>query len=290
MAGRAALVLDGRTVDIHRASGYRFGPAVADVLAEWRPFLRWAAAHAPADTEADVDGKLGAPVPEPRQIFAVGLNYVDHATESGFVAPEKPIVFAKFPSAVCGPDETIELPTTTVDWEVELVVVIGVGGHSIATEDASDHIAGVMVGQDLSERTAQMQGQSPQFSLAKSHPKFAPTGPVLVTLDELPPLDALHIECTLDGETVQSASTTDMVFSVSDLISHISATTTLLPGDLIFTGTPGGVGMGRVPVRYLYPGATLVSRVEGVGEIVQRFVSPPSAAARTALSHSAEGG
>ncbi|MGE0214316.1 fumarylacetoacetate hydrolase family protein [Mycolicibacterium sp.] len=245
---------------------------MVEVLTEWSPFLAWAAGYAPNGTAAEVVDVLGPPVPNPRQIFAVGLNYIDHATESGFVAPTTPMIFAKFPSSVCGPEETVELPTATVDWEVELVVVVGIGGHSIPVEDAHGHIAGVMVGQDLSERTAQMQGEPPQFSLAKSHPCFAPIGPTLVTLDEIPSLDALHIECVLNGETVQSASTGDMVFTVAELVAYISRTATLLPGDLIFTGTPAGVGMGRDPVRYLAPGDTLVSRIEGVGELVQHFV------------------
>jgi 2-keto-4-pentenoate hydratase/2-oxohepta-3-ene-1,7-dioic acid hydratase in catechol pathway len=264
------LVVDRRAIDIHRASEQRFGPAMADILDDWRDFLRWYELRQPMP-EADYDvGRLGPPVPQPRQIFAVGLNYVGHARETGWEPPSAPMIFTKFASAVCGPDETVELPPGNVDWEVELVVVIGIGGHRIDAADALRHVAGVMVGQDLSERVAQMQGTPPQFSLAKSHPRFAPTGPTLVSLDEIPPIDALNIECTVNGQTVQRGSTGDMVFGVRELIAAISDTVTLLSGDLIFTGTPDGVGMGRTPPVYLGDGDIVVSTIEGIGQITQR--------------------
>ncbi|KWX67329.1 fumarylacetoacetate hydrolase family protein [Mycobacterium sp. NAZ190054] len=268
---RAVVVRDGLAFDIHQASSGVFGPAMSDILSAWADFLKWAASAYFDSGEPIADTMLGAPVPEPRQIFAVGLNYAEHATESGFTAPPAPMLFTKFQSALCGPDQAVELPDGNVDWEVELVVAIGVGGREITTDDALDHVAGAMVGQDLSERTAQMVGDPPQFSLAKSHPGFAPVGPLLVTLDEIPALDSLKIQCQLNGETVQSASTGDIIFSVPQLISYISHTATLLPGDLIFTGTPPGVGMGRSPARYLSPGDELVSSIDGLGEIRQHF-------------------
>lgn len=271
--GRAAVLQDGQLFDIGHASENRFGPTMGHVLDEWEEFCAWAE-NTKLTTVARQDGAvLNAPVPRPRQIFAIGLNYVDHAAESGFTPPIQPMVFAKFPSAVCGPDQDVVLPPGDVDWEAELVVVIGVGGYRIRRRDALNHVAGVTVGQDLSERSAQMRGEPPQFSLAKSHPGFAPTGPAMVTLDELPPLETLRIECRLNGEMVQSAMAADMVFSVPELISSISETVTLLPGDLIFTGTPSGVGMGCTPPRYIEVGDVLVSSITGLGEIVQTFVA-----------------
>lgn len=266
---RAVIVTDGCAIDIHRVSEQQFGPAMTDILDNWGDFLRWYETRPPMQ-EPDYDvSRLGPPVPQPRQVFAVGLNYVDHAKETGWEPPSAPMIFTKFTSAICGPDETVELPQGNVDWEVELVVVIGVGGHRIEAADALGHVAGVMVGQDLSERVAQMQGTPAQFSLAKSHPRFAPTGPTLVTLDEIGSIDSLSIECTVNGQTVQSGSTGDMVFGVRELIAAISATVTLLPGDLIFTGTPDGVGMGRTPPVYLADGDVVVSTIEGIGQITQ---------------------
>lgn len=272
---RAVVFTDDGAVDVHQASGGKFGPSMTDVLQEWRSFRDWCDDQSTSWTVEHIAScdVVGPPIPNARQIFAVGLNYVDHAAESGFSPPESPLVFAKFPSALCGPDATVVLPVGHVDWEVELVVAIGRGGRDIAVGDALDHVAGVMIGQDLSERVGQMNGNPPQFSMAKSYPNFAPTGPALVTLDELPSLDALRLECHLNGEIVQSASTAGMVFSVPELVAHISAITTLLPGDLIFTGTPAGVGLGRTPARFLADGDTLVSSIEHVGTITQTFVN-----------------
>lgn len=241
--------------------------------AEWPAFARWART---VDDTAAVSFRradLRAPVPRPPQIFAIGINYRDHADEAGYPPDTLPVTFTKFVSSLTGPDADVVLPAGDVDWEVELVVVIGTGGHEIGRDDAWDHVAGVTVGQDLSERVGQLEGSRPQFSLGKSHPGFSPTGPWVVTLDELPDPSDLRISCALDGETMQDSRTSRMIYDIPELIVRLSAVVTLLPGDIIFTGTPSGVGNARSPKRFIRPGETLVSRIEGVGELATRFVT-----------------
>jgi 2-keto-4-pentenoate hydratase/2-oxohepta-3-ene-1,7-dioic acid hydratase in catechol pathway len=159
------------------------------------------------------------------------------------------------------------------DWEVELVVVLGRQAHHIDPAAAWDHVAGLCVGQDISERITQMQGPAPQFGLGKSFPGFAPMGPWLVTPDEFADPDNLELGCSVDGRQVQHGTTRDLIFPVPALIAKLSAITPLLPGDVVFTGTPAGVGMGRTPQRYLADGEHLTSYVEGIGELSQTFYS-----------------
>jgi 2-keto-4-pentenoate hydratase/2-oxohepta-3-ene-1,7-dioic acid hydratase in catechol pathway len=264
LGGRAALISGDRALDVFDAGG--FGPDPMDVLENWAAFTEWAGSAPEASSPYD-PARLGPPVPRPRQVFAVALNYPPHAVEAGFEPPADPLVFTKFPTCVAGPQETVELPGDRVDWEVELVAVIGRGGHRIGEAAALGHVAGYTVGQDLSERRLQSLGKPPQFSLAKSFPGFGPTGPHLVT--ELAP-DAA-ITCLLNDEVVQKASLADMIFGVPELVSRLSAVCLLLPGDLIFTGTPAGVGNRRTPPRYLTAADVLTSRVDGLGELRTRF-------------------
>lgn len=277
LAGRLVLLTpDGSgAVDVARSSGGRFEPDPQRVYDRWAEFVDWAA-------DADVSGAevfdvadLGAPAPSPRQVLAIGLNYSEHAAESGFAVPDAPtVMFTKWPSCLTGPVTTVELPTDGhTDWEVELVVVIGSQARRVGLADAWSHVAGVTVGQDLSERVTQQAGPSPQFSLGKSLPGFGPTGPWLVTPDELPDRDDLELGCAIDGEPVQQGRTRDLVFSVPAMISALSQKIPLLPGDVLFTGTPSGVGLGRSPQRFLRPGEELVSYVRGIGELRQRFVA-----------------
>jgi 2-keto-4-pentenoate hydratase/2-oxohepta-3-ene-1,7-dioic acid hydratase in catechol pathway len=272
LAGRLVLLTGDGAVDVATASGGRFGPAPAAAYESWQSFVGWArgadlGAATPYDPEA-----LGPVSPLPRQVFAVGLNYVDHTAEAGFTQPEQPMIFTKFPSCLHGPRGAITLPGDAVDWEVELVVVIGTRADRVAAGDAWSHVAGLTVGQDLSERALQMRGAPPQFSLAKSYPRFGPVGPHLTTLDEAGDPADLALTCTLNGEVVQRGSTRDMVFDVPALIAYLSAVCTLLPGDLIFTGTPPGVGMGRRPPRYLAPGDVLESTIDTLGTMRHRCV------------------
>lgn len=273
LSGRPHLITGSLAVDVEQASSGRFGADPQAVYERWAEFRAWAAgAELPPGTPFDV-ADLGAPSPAPRQVIAAGLNYRDHAKESGLGLPDTmPPVFTKFPSCVTGPVTDVALPPGGHnDWEIELVVVIGARAHRVSEEAAWDHVAGLTAGQDLSERITQLQGPAPQFSLGKSFPGFAPTGPWLVTPDELDDPDDLGLLCTLNGEQVQKNRTGELIFPVSELIARLSAVLPLLPGDLMFTGTPSGVGLGRQPQRWLAPGDELVSSIEGIGELRQRF-------------------
>ncbi len=266
----ASIVDGGRVegIDVETASHGRFGPDPQAVYPVWDEFRAWARdAGSPAGTVAVEAGDLGPVAPRPAQVFAIGLNYAEHAAESNLAVSRVPPTFTKFPTCLAGPSASVPLPDGSVDWEVELVVVMGRSATGVARDDAWDHVAGLAVGQDLSERELQMTGSAPQFSLAKSFPNFGPIGPALVTVDELDDPDDLAIECAVDGETMQSARTSMMVFSVPDLVVHLSSVLTLLPGDVIFTGTPSGVGMGRTPPRFLRPGEVVESRIEGIGRL-----------------------
>jgi 2-keto-4-pentenoate hydratase/2-oxohepta-3-ene-1,7-dioic acid hydratase in catechol pathway len=273
-AGRAVLVLsDDKGADIATASEGRFGPAPQSVYDNWDAFTAWAATTSPAP-DVDIDQtRLASPSPAPSQVIAIGLNYADHAAEAGFEPPKDlPPVFTKFASSITGPYGEIDLPAGgNTDWEVEVVAVIGRPGHRIPADEAWNHVAGLSVGQDLSERILQFVGQAPQFGFAKSYPGFAPIGPWLVTLDEIPDRDDLALGCSIDGETVQDGRTSKLIFSIPQTIAKLSEVLTLRPGDVIFTGTPDGVGLGRTPQRFLQPGETLRTWVEGIGEMEHTF-------------------
>ncbi|WP_433136057.1 fumarylacetoacetate hydrolase family protein [Actinomadura nitritigenes] len=275
LGGRLVIVRDGRAVDVERASGGRFAADPQAVYGDWEAFRDWAASAEPPGGAAFDPAELGAPVPAPRQVFAIGLNYREHAAESGFDVPEGlPPVFTKFATSITGPVTEVTLPPGGhTDWEVELVAVIGRPARDVAEDDAWDHVAGLTVGQDISERVTQLAGPAPQFSLGKSFPGFAPTGPWVVTPDEFDDPDDLELTAAINGEEVQKGRTRELIFSVPQLVARLSAVLPLLPGDLVFTGTPAGVGLGRDPQRWLAPGDELVSRVEGIGELRQRFAS-----------------
>ena len=272
VGGRFAIVKDDVFVDVETASSGRFGSGVRAGLAQWDDVLVWAADIDWTAGRPVTDAELGPPVPDPRQVFAVALNYRPHAAEAGFEPPESPLVFTKFPSCITGPVTQVTLPPGNVDWEIELVVVIGRGGRDISRDAAWGAVAGLTIGQDLSERVLQSTGKPPQFSLGKSHAGFGPTGPVAVTPDEFADRDDIGFTCTLDAEQMQRGRTSEMIFPVDDLVSRLSAVCELFPGDLIFTGTPAGVGNRRTPPRYLQRGETLVSTIDQIGEIRQTFV------------------
>lgn len=265
--------------DVEKASGGRFASNPQAVFEDWEAFKAWAATARWEDGVPFRPADLEAPVPAPRQVLAIGLNYRDHAAESGFDAPAgEPPVFTKFPSCITGPSGEIALPAGGhTDWEVELVVVIGRRARNVAVDDALSHVAGYTVGQDISERVLQMAAAPPQFSLGKSLPGFGPLGPWMVTLDELADPGDLELSCDINGEVVQRSRTSAMIFSVPVLVAKLSATMPLLPGDIIFTGTPSGVGLGRTPPRWLSDGDVLTSRIEGIGEISHLFVGSTEA-------------
>lgn len=262
----------GVAVDLERASEGRFGPGLDSVYGQWEAVREWAAHAELPEGETYDPAQLGPPVPAPRQIFGIGLNYRDHAAEAQLDIPTELLVFTKFPSCLTGPVSQVSLPSDRVDYEVELVVVIGREALGVSEADAWDHVAGLTVGQDLSERRVQFAVKPPQFSLGKSYPGFGPIGPAVVTADEFADRDALTIGCDLDGETMQDGTTADFIFPIADVVSRLSQIVRLLPGDLIFTGTPAGVGAVRTPRRYLAAGETLVSRIEGLGELTTHLV------------------
>jgi 2-keto-4-pentenoate hydratase/2-oxohepta-3-ene-1,7-dioic acid hydratase in catechol pathway len=281
--GRAVLVTGNHSgIDVAAASHDRFGPGLPAIYDRWDEFRAWAS-RLDGAPEAEItfdETDLACPSPQPRQVFAIGLNYGSHADEAGFERPVgMPPVFTKFPSSLAGPHGTVELPAGGhTDWEVELVVIVGRETWRIDEAEAWGAVAGLSVGQDISERLSQLAGPAPQFSLGKSFPGFAPVGPWLVTPDEFDDPDDLELGCSIDGETVQLGRTKDLIFSVPALLAGLSRTMRLFPGDLVFTGTPEGVGHARNPQRFLKAGEELVTWIEGIGQIRQRFVDSPEAA------------
>jgi len=276
LAGRAVLVDGEMALDIAEASGGRFGPDPQTLFDNWDEVIAWARVAAMTDAAAAASvpfsiEDLGAPVPRPRQVFAIGLNYAEHAAEAGYPPDAAPVTFTKFPTSIVGPEDVVVLPEGNVDWEVELVVVIGREGFRVTRQNAWDHVAGLTIGQDLSERITQLQGSAPQFSLGKSFPGFGPTGPWLVTPDEFAERDDLAITCTLSGEQMQSSRTSMMLYDVPELLVRLSAVCPLLPGDLIFSGTPSGIGNRRTPQRFIEPHDVLESSIEGIGTLITRF-------------------
>jgi 2,4-diketo-3-deoxy-L-fuconate hydrolase len=268
--GRAALVIDDTVADVHDASGGKFGPDPMSVYDDWAAFVDFAATVT-AGTAPLVESELRCPVPAPRQVFAIGLNYRSHAEESGMELPSVPATFTKFPASLSGPFDDVEIVGGAIDWEVELVAVIGTHADRVTEADAWSHVAGLTVGQDISDRVLQFAAGS-QFSLGKSRRGYGPMGPWLVTPDEVPDRDDLGLGCSVDGETVQDARTSDLIFSVPRLVAELSAILPLLPGDVIYTGTPAGIGATRTPARFLQRGDVLETWIEGIGTIRNRCV------------------
>ena len=267
-AGRAVLVFDDTVADVADASEGRFGPDPMSIYHDWDDFTAWAATIS-TGTGPLVEADLHNPVPAPRQVFAIGLNYRSHAEESGMAIPTVPATFTKFPAALSGPFDDIEIVGNSIDWEVELVAVIGTTADRVDEADGWSHVAGLTIGQDISDRELQFAAGA-QFSLGKSRRGYGPMGPWLVTPDELDDPDDLALGCSVDGETVQDARTSDLIFTVPKLIAELSAIVPLLPGDVIFTGTPAGVGFVRQPQRSLQPGHVLETWIEGIGTIRNR--------------------
>jgi 2-keto-4-pentenoate hydratase/2-oxohepta-3-ene-1,7-dioic acid hydratase in catechol pathway len=211
--------------------------------------------------------KLLPPIPDPPKILCIGLNYRDHAAETGAPIPRDPVLFSKFTTALIGPEEPIVLPPVSqkVDYEAELVLVIGRKGRNIPRAEARAYLAGCMVGHDVSARDWQLEKDGKQWLAGKTFDTFAPTGPWLVTLDEIGNPHDLGIRLRLNGQTMQDSSTRQMIFHAEDLIAYISQVVTLLPGDLIFTGTPPGVGIARKPQVWLKAGDVVEVEIDGLG-------------------------
>lgn len=219
------------------------------------------------------DVKLHAPLRNPPRIFAIGLNYRDHAKESGMEIPTTPVVFFKVATAIVGPGDPIVLPknSTQPDYEAEFAFVIGKGGYRISAANWRDHVYGYTIVNDVSARDVQFA--STQWSMSKCFPTFCPLGPTIVTADEIPDPHALDISLSIDGERLQHSNTRELVFKIPELIEYLSSITPLLPGDIVSTGTPPGVGLGRNPKRWLKPGETVTVTIDGLGSLANPVVA-----------------
>ncbi len=211
--------------------------------------------------------RLRAPVPDPRKIICIGLNYRDHARESGAAIPPEPVLFSKYPTAVIATEDPIVLPPVSqeVDYEAELVIVIGRGGKNIKKENAAGHIGGYTCGHDVSARDWQLKKPGGQWMAGKTFDTFAPTGPVIVTSDEIGDPLNLPIKLRLNGKTMQDSNTRELIFGPNEVVAYISQVITLEPGDLIFTGTPPGVGFAKKPPVFLKPGDVCEVEIGGIG-------------------------
>jgi 2-keto-4-pentenoate hydratase/2-oxohepta-3-ene-1,7-dioic acid hydratase in catechol pathway len=266
---RACVRLDGHYVDIQAAdpalpSSLRELLAIEDGLARARRAAERGSVRHDAATAAFL-----APITDPQKVICLGLNYRDHAIESNMPIPEEPVLFSKFPSALTGHGAEILLPkaSTEVDYEAELVVVIGRRGKHISREEAPGYVAGYAVGHDVSARDWQLNKPGKQWLAGKTFDTFAPIGPELVTADEVPDPHHLAIRLRLNGRTMQDSNTSQLIFRVDETIAYLSEIATLEPGDLIFTGTPPGVGMARKPPVWLQPGDVVEVEIEGLGTL-----------------------
>jgi 2-keto-4-pentenoate hydratase/2-oxohepta-3-ene-1,7-dioic acid hydratase in catechol pathway len=272
--GRAALVdSDGRWFDASTVSG---GVISADPMGAWLQLdelHRAAGAIAAKVPEGAIsEADVRPPIPWPRSVFAVGLNYRSHAEESKMTLPDAPLIFAKFPSCLAGPTDDVILGGSTDDYEAELVVVIGRGGRDIRRGDAWGHVGGLTSGQDISDRALQFAAQPAHFDLGKSRDTYGPTGPVVVSTDSFADPDDLVITCDINGERRQEDRTSNLIFDIPTLISYLSSILTLSPGDLIFTGTPEGVG--AASRRFLGDGDVITTTIAGIGTMTNRCRLP----------------
>ena len=271
IAGRAALVDGEKYYDIEASSSGALpsDPMLALVLAGELAELQARV----LDREPDgslLEVTLDAPVPRPRNCFGIGLNYADHVAESDMEPPKNPLVFTKFPSCITGPTANVEMRSDNVDYEVELVVVIGSGGRDIAKQDVWDRIVGFTIGQDISDRPLQFSGSAPHFDLGKSFDTFGPIGPCVVSTDLVSDPTNLRLITRINDEVRQDGNTADLIFDIPTLVAYLSQITTLTTGDLIFTGTPKGVGW---PQRnMLRHGDVITSVIQGLGTMTNRCV------------------
>ena len=269
--GRAALVAGDQYFDIATISGGEVGPDPMSVFARPDRLMALAGGLSPDQSHGVLsNAALGAPVPRPGKAFGIGLNYQEHADEASLEVPDNPVVFAKFPNCITGPFDNVEMRSDRCDYEGELVVVVGPGGKDIPEERAWDHVFGLTVGQDISDRAVQLASKPPHFDLGKSFDTFGPIGPVVKSVDEFTDPGNLRIRTFVNGELRQEDTTANLIFSVPVLVSYLSRITTLEPGDVIFTGTPSGVGM--VQKKWLADGDRVRTEIEGIGVMENRCV------------------
>jgi 2-keto-4-pentenoate hydratase/2-oxohepta-3-ene-1,7-dioic acid hydratase in catechol pathway len=271
--GRAGMVVDGRVVDAWAALGEPHRGSLRELIAHGRvDDLRARIGDTGAPSHPLSSVRLLAPIPDPEKIICIGLNYKEHAAEVGAEPPDHPIVFGKFRNALVGPEATVRLPanSTKVDYEAEVAFVIGRRAKDVAADVALDFIAGYTLLNDLSARD--LQGRGPQWMPGKIFDGAAPCGPALVTPDEAGPHDAIAISLTLNGETMQASSTDDLIFGIPELVADLSSLMTLEPGDIVATGTPPGVGMGRDPRVWLEDGDEIVIESPSLGRLATKLV------------------
>jgi 2-keto-4-pentenoate hydratase/2-oxohepta-3-ene-1,7-dioic acid hydratase in catechol pathway len=266
---RAAVRHNDHYVDLH-GTDVAFPAGLRQLLAAGPEILDHArrAVTRPDAVRVPVDrARLAGPVPDPQKIICLGLNYRDHAAETNAPIPREPILFSKYPTAIIGPGEAIVLPAVSseVDFEAELVIVVGKRGRHLTLENALAHVAGYTIGHDVSARDWQLKKDGKQWMVGKTFDTFAPIGPELVTADEVADPHNLGIRLRLNGRTMQDSNTRQMVFGVAPTLVYLSKVFTLEPGDLIFTGTPPGVGMARKPPVWLKPGDVLEVEIDGLG-------------------------
>ncbi len=242
-----------------------------DGISELRSWLK---IHRDECPVVDSSIRLGSPLCRPSKIVCVGLNYAQHAAESGMAIPKEPVLFFKATSAIVGPNDDLIIPKKSkkTDWEVELAIVIGKKASYISEEKAFDHVAGYILHNDYSEREFQLEKEG-QWVKGKSCDTFAPLGPFIATKDEITDPNSLNLWLKLNGELMQDSNTSDFVFNIQQVVSYISQYMTLLPGDIIPTGTPFGVGLGLDPQRYLKPGDRVELGIDGLGSSMQRVVA-----------------
>lgn len=263
---------------------HEVGGTMAELLESWPTHLARLSAHGrlgePDRRHRLADLELMPPVPAPSKVIGIGMNYRDHCLEVGQVPPKQPLVFAKFPSSLAATGAPLSWPaalTDQVDWEVELAIVIGQRAYGVRTRDARHFIAGFTVANDVSARD--LQFNDGQFTRGKSLDGFCPVGPALVTTEEVHYGDGLDLWLEVNGERLQTSNTRQLVFGIDELVSYLSHNFTLLPGDIVLTGTPGGVGTFRKPPRYLKAGDYMVASVEGLGRLETPVLGPVANAA-----------
>jgi 2,4-didehydro-3-deoxy-L-rhamnonate hydrolase len=268
-----AILADGRRVDVSSCTrDYDEAFFESDGVNSLRAWLEWHSASAP-DVPDDV--RLGPPIRRPSKIVCIGLNFRDHAAESGMEIPREPVIFFKATTSLAGPNDSVIIPRggTKLDWEVELAVIIGRTARHVAREQAAEFVAGYALHNDYSERTFQLE-RGGQWVKGKSADTFAPLGPFLATRDELPDTSALEMWLEVNGETRQRSTTAHMIFDVATLVSYVSSFMTLLPGDIISTGTPAGVALGMRPTPvYLKAGDVVTLGITGLGQSRQDVIA-----------------
>ena len=264
--GRAALVDGENYYDLETISNGKFNNDTSNALTNLVGLSELSEDLSKSEPTGLLhDVKIDAPISAPKNCYAVGLNYRNHAEEAGMDIPSVPMVFTKHTTCLVGPNSTIKMRSDHVDYEAELVVVIGHPGKDILKDNAWNHVAGLCVGQDISDRTVQFSSKPPQFNLGKSFDTFGPMGPYLVSPDSLQNKESLQIECKVNQEVRQKDNTNDLIFDIPSIISYLSEIVTLNTGDVIFTGTPGGVGV--MEGKFLKDGDVLRTSIEGLGTL-----------------------